>query len=97
MAPRDFERNGPTVSHYNGDQVSRLIVLCRTANKARLSVSPRGKATHHQFPDLNLFELERRLPGRCAKWGGTKVQLRPDWATRPATQGVPARRWIMPP
>ncbi len=95
MARKGFEQQGqlPTVSHFKSHQVSRLLVSCG------------GSMCHHEgtlpidgLPDLNLPELARRLKFRCSKCGSGKVELRPDWHSRPSDKsGVRAVGYIMPP
>jgi hypothetical protein len=94
MARKGYEQQGPlpTVSHFKGHKVSKLLVSCR------------GASWHHQdslpiggLSDLNLIELAGRLRFRCSKCGGTKIELRPDWASRPSDKAR-AGGWLhMPP
>src|SRR5690349_20694165 len=97
MARKVFERQGPlpTISHYRSHEVSRLLVICRSEWKRGYLCHHEGKLALEGLPDVDLFELERRLRFCCSKCGGAKVELRPDWSSRPITQPIyPARGWI---
>ena len=100
MARKGFEQRGPlpTVSHYKGHDLIQLLVICRSDRIPGYLCNHTGKLPLHGLPDVDLFELERRLNFRCSKCGGSKVELRSDWHSRPSDKPhVAARGSIAPP
>jgi hypothetical protein len=93
-------KSGPpaTVSHYQSHGVTRLLVICRSENERGFLCHHEGTLPLDALPDVDVFELLRRLRLRCSRCNGMKVELRPDWQSRPVTQQIhPAAGWIMPP
>jgi hypothetical protein len=88
MARKGFEPPArfPTFSRFKSHQVRLLIVSCRTAKKHGYRFNHEGRVSFEGLPDLNLLQLKRRIRFRCAKCGGGKVELRPDWASPPERQ-----------
>jgi hypothetical protein len=98
MARKGFEQQRalPTVSHYRTHEVCRLLVICRSERIPGYLCHHEGTLALDGLPDCDLFELGNRLRFRCSKCGGSKVELRPDWRSRPITQPVySARGWIL--
>ena len=99
MARKGYEQHGPlpTIARFREHEVRQLLVICITANG--------GYQCHHEgevplagLPDVDLLTLRRMRKFRCSKCGGTNVELRPNWASRPSEKkGEPARGWIIPP
>jgi hypothetical protein len=94
MARKGFERQGPlpTVSHYKGHELRQLLVICRSDRIPGYLCSHTGRLPLDGLPDVDLFELERRLKFRCPSAAAPKSSCaRIGTRGRVASRG--RRRW----
>jgi hypothetical protein len=95
MAGKGFEQQDrpQTISYFKVHHVARLLLTCRGS-----FCDHEGTLPIDGLPDLSLGELARTRTFRSSKCGGTKVELSPDWASRPSDKPViPSVGYIVPP